>query len=122
MNEQILKGKWHQVKGAVKENWGDLTDDDIEVMLGKGEQLAGRLQERYGYSRERAEREVAEFMASFKDEAPMAEVREKSVEVVREHPWSSAGLFFGAIALIVTAYFVSRSFVGEHDQEKVTAR
>jgi hypothetical protein len=38
-----------------KENWGGLTDDDIEVMLGKGEQLAGRLQERYGYSRERAE-------------------------------------------------------------------
>ena len=121
MNEQILKGKWHQVKGAVKENWGDLTDDDIEVMLGKGEQLAGRLQERYGYSRERADHEVAEFMASFKDEAPMAEVREKSVEAVREHPWS-AGLFFGAIALIVTAYFVSRSFVGEHEQEKVAAR
>jgi len=52
---------WDQVKGNVKEKWGKLTDDDLTTIAGKRDQLAGKLQERYGYGREQAERELDEF-------------------------------------------------------------
>ena len=117
MNETILKGKWHQAKGAIKERWGELTDDDMKVFLGEGEQLVGRLQERYGYTRARAEREVADFLASFKDEPPLMEFRDKSVETVREHPWFS-GLFFASIVLLLTGYMMNRFFVSDVNRER----
>ena len=58
MNKQILKGKWNQFKGDVKQEWGKLTDDDIDRIEGEYDKLVGRVQERYGRSREEAEREV----------------------------------------------------------------
>ncbi len=67
MNEDILKGKWKQFKGEVKKQWADLTDDDLERVEGEYDQLVGRIQERYGYSREQAEREVNDFFESRRD-------------------------------------------------------
>jgi uncharacterized protein YjbJ (UPF0337 family) len=64
MNSDILKGKWKQFKGEIKENWGKLTDDDLDRIEGEYDQLVGRIQERYGYSREEAEREVDEYFES----------------------------------------------------------
>jgi uncharacterized protein YjbJ (UPF0337 family) len=61
MNWNQVKGNWKQFKGQVKEKWGKLTDDDLTAIEGKREQLAGKLQERYGYGKEQAEREVDEF-------------------------------------------------------------
>jgi uncharacterized protein YjbJ (UPF0337 family) len=61
MNNDRAAGVWHQVKGKVKEKWGKLTDDDLRQLEGHGEQLAGRLQERYGLAREEAERQAKEF-------------------------------------------------------------
>lgn len=61
MNKTILKGQWTQVKGKVKETWGKLTDDDLQAIDGKFEQLVGRLQSRYGYSKEQAEKEAQTF-------------------------------------------------------------
>lgn len=61
MNTDIIQGKWKQLSGRIKEKWGDLTDDDLDVAEGHSEYLVGKLQERYGWSRERAEREVHEF-------------------------------------------------------------
>lgn len=61
MNEDLYKAKWNQFKGKVKEKWGKLTDDDITIISGKRDQLIGKLQERYGYQRERAERELNEW-------------------------------------------------------------
>ena len=58
MNWDQIAGNWKQVKGQVKEKWGKLTDDDLEVIEGKKDQLLGRLQERYGYSKEQAEKEI----------------------------------------------------------------
>ncbi|MFA5909313.1 MAG: PqqD family peptide modification chaperone [Vicinamibacterales bacterium] len=58
MNEDILQGKWTQLKGKAKEQWGKLTDDDIEKLDGKKDQLIGRIQERYGMARDQAERDV----------------------------------------------------------------
>jgi uncharacterized protein YjbJ (UPF0337 family) len=62
MNADQLKGKWQQVKGAAKVQWGKLTDDDLDQIEGNVQKLAGRLQERYGYEREQAERDVDEFV------------------------------------------------------------
>lgn len=62
MNEEILKGKWNQMKGTVKEQWGKLTDDDVTRTEGNYDQLVGKIQERYGYSKERAQREVDDWM------------------------------------------------------------
>ena len=67
MNTQVLKGKWHQLKGEVKSQWGELTDDDLDVVEGDAEKLIGRVQERYGYARHDAEREVNEFIEKASD-------------------------------------------------------
>jgi uncharacterized protein YjbJ (UPF0337 family) len=57
MNKDIFEGKWKEMRGQVKEWWGKLTDDDLEQVGGKAEQLIGMLQQRYGYTREQAEQE-----------------------------------------------------------------
>jgi uncharacterized protein YjbJ (UPF0337 family) len=65
MNRDILAGKWQQLRGKVKEQWGKLTDDDLTQAEGKFEKLAGSLRERYGYTQEVAEKELARFHDSF---------------------------------------------------------
>ena len=61
MNTDRAAGQWKQIKGSIKEQWGKLTDDDLTQLEGNSEQLAGRLQERYGIAREEAERQAREF-------------------------------------------------------------
>jgi uncharacterized protein YjbJ (UPF0337 family) len=60
MNTDVLKGKWKQIRGKAKEWWGNLTDDDLDVIDGNRDQLVGKLQERYGYTKEQAAKEVNE--------------------------------------------------------------
>ena len=67
MNEDILKGKWRQIKGEVKSRWGKLTDDDMDRVEGDAEKLIGKVQERYGYQRDEAQREVDDFVRTHKD-------------------------------------------------------
>lgn len=62
MNADVLKGKWLQLKGKVRSQWGKLTDDELDQINGNSEQLVGLLQERYGYAKDRAEREVNTFI------------------------------------------------------------
>jgi uncharacterized protein YjbJ (UPF0337 family) len=62
MNEDTLTGQWNQLKGKVREKWGNLTNDDLDVIKGRSEQLVGRIQERYGIERAEAERQVKEWM------------------------------------------------------------
>ena len=57
MNRDQFEGNWHQLKGKVREKWGQFTNDDIAKMNGKYEQFLGNLQKKYGYSKERAEQE-----------------------------------------------------------------
>jgi uncharacterized protein YjbJ (UPF0337 family) len=57
MNQDVLKGKWMQLKGEIKRQWGKLTDDDLDQIEGSSEKLVGKLQERYGYAREKAQEE-----------------------------------------------------------------
>jgi uncharacterized protein YjbJ (UPF0337 family) len=58
MNADQLEGKWKQLKGSVKEKWGKLTDDDLDLIAGKRDKLIGKLQERYGIRKEEAERQA----------------------------------------------------------------
>jgi len=57
MNTDIASGKWKQLKGAVKQKWGDLTDDEIDQVDGNADRFAGLMQERYGLARDQAEKE-----------------------------------------------------------------
>jgi uncharacterized protein YjbJ (UPF0337 family) len=66
MNWDQIAGDWKQLSGRVKERWGKLTDNELVIIGGKRDQLAGLLQERYGYAREQAEKEVEEFSAALK--------------------------------------------------------
>jgi uncharacterized protein YjbJ (UPF0337 family) len=58
MNQDRIEGNWKQFKGKVKEQWGKLTDDDIDVIAGKRDQLLGRIQERHGVAKDEAETQV----------------------------------------------------------------
>jgi uncharacterized protein YjbJ (UPF0337 family) len=57
MDDNIFKGKWKQVKGEAQKQWGKLTNDDLDVIDGEREKLVGKLQERYGYAKDEAEKE-----------------------------------------------------------------
>ena len=57
MNQDVFEGKWKEMRGQIKEWWGKLTDDDLERVGGKADQLIGVLQQKYGYTKEHAEEE-----------------------------------------------------------------
>jgi uncharacterized protein YjbJ (UPF0337 family) len=61
MNIEELKGKWSQLKGEAKKQWGKLTDDDLDQVEGEREKLVGKVQERYGVARDEAEKQVDEW-------------------------------------------------------------
>jgi uncharacterized protein YjbJ (UPF0337 family) len=63
MNTDVVKGKWLQLKGKARAQWGKLTDDELDQIEGDSEQLVGLVQERYGYARERAQQEVDAFLS-----------------------------------------------------------
>ncbi len=64
MNTDVLKGKWTELKGNVRKQWGKLTDDDVDKIQGDSEILMGRIQERYGRTRDEAQREVDRWLQS----------------------------------------------------------
>jgi uncharacterized protein YjbJ (UPF0337 family) len=64
MNWDVIQGQWKQWAGKVKAKWGKLTDNDLTVVGGKKDELLGRLQERYGYAKDDAEKEVDQFLHS----------------------------------------------------------
>ena len=69
MNQDQLKGMWHQIKGEAKAQWGKLTDDDLDQIEGNSEKLVGKVQERYGYAKDQAMAEVDRFTRRY-DERP----------------------------------------------------
>ncbi len=62
MNKDIFEGKWEEVKGKVKQAWGKLTDDDLKQIQGNQQEIFGKLQKHYGYSKDQAEKAVKDFM------------------------------------------------------------
>lgn len=69
MNWERIEGNWKQFTGKVREQWGHLTDDDMDVIAGRKEQLTGKLQERYGIAKDEAERQVKAWEERHKEEA-----------------------------------------------------
>lgn len=67
MNWDQVEGKWKQLKGSVKERWGKLTDDDLDMIAGRRDQFVGKLQERYGIAREEAQKRADEWLQMQKD-------------------------------------------------------
>lgn len=61
MNWDIIQGKWDQIKGSVKEQWGDLTDDEVTQIAGNREKLSGKLQERYGWTKTEVDEKMNDF-------------------------------------------------------------
>jgi uncharacterized protein YjbJ (UPF0337 family) len=68
MNWDTVEGNWKQVKGAVREQWGKLTDNDLEQIAGKKDQLIGRIQERYGITREAAQHQADQWAKTVQTE------------------------------------------------------
>ncbi|MNH74837.1 hypothetical protein D3C87_648480 [compost metagenome] len=64
MDNNVFKGKWNQLKGEAKVQWGKLTDDDLDVIDGEKDKLVGKLQERYGHTKDDAEREYNDWARS----------------------------------------------------------
>jgi len=65
MNRDILSGQWKQLRGEVKKQWGKLTDDELDQAEGQFDIVAGKIQERYGYTRDRAERDLDTFLNDY---------------------------------------------------------
>jgi len=70
MNKDILEGNWKQLRGAIREKWGELTDDELEQIAGKRDKLVGSLQKRYGYSRDEASRQIDDFLNNWDRNRP----------------------------------------------------
>jgi uncharacterized protein YjbJ (UPF0337 family) len=68
MNWDRIEGNWKQVKGKMTEQWGKLTDDDLDVVAGRRDQLAGKIQERYGIAKDEAEKQVAAWERTVSDD------------------------------------------------------
>ncbi|MDY0281402.1 MAG: CsbD family protein [Salinivirgaceae bacterium] len=66
MNSDQIKGKWKQAKGKVQQQWGKLTDDDLDVINGQRKELIGKVQERYGIAKEEAEKQVKKWETDYK--------------------------------------------------------
>ena len=67
MNWDIIEGNWKQAVGQAKAKWGKLTDDDLDVVAGRRDQLAGKIQERYGIAKDEAEKQLADWQKSASD-------------------------------------------------------
>lgn len=67
MNWDRIAGNWKQFRGKIRERWGKLTDDELETIAGKRDQLIGKLQRSYGITRDEAERQVDEWHTELKD-------------------------------------------------------
>lgn len=67
MNSDILEGKWKQLRGEIRQRWGELTDDELDQVAGKRDKLVGLLQEHYGYTREESEHQLELFLEETAD-------------------------------------------------------
>ena len=82
MNQDRIQGRWKQLKGKVKEQWGKLTDDDLDVIAGRRDQLLGRIQQRHGVAKDEAERQVRDWERTSPDHA-LDEPRSSSTDKPR---------------------------------------
>jgi uncharacterized protein YjbJ (UPF0337 family) len=75
MNADTFQGRWEQLKGKIREKWGDLTDDEVEQIGGRKDQFIGRIQERYGLAKDEAERQIDDWLGRQPMDADATRVR-----------------------------------------------
>ncbi len=102
MNADMAQGTWSQIRGEVKRRWGKLSDNDLDVVTGQTDRLVGLLQEKYGYTRQKAEKQVNRFMEQYGDNVQdMASTMSGKVrDFVRDYPWS-VGVLVLVVGLVV---------------------
>ena len=98
MNQDTFDGKWKQVRGAIRQRWADLTDDELNQLQGRYEQFVGLLQEKYGHTREVAEKEIQERLSHFNWEEKADAAKTQVERAMENRPWSVV-----LPALVVTA-------------------
>ena len=98
MNQDTFDAKWKQVRGAIQQRWADLTDDELSNLQGRYEQFVGLLQDKYGHTRERAEKEIQERLSNFDWEETADNAKSQVEKVMQNKPWSVV-----LPALVVTA-------------------
>jgi uncharacterized protein YjbJ (UPF0337 family) len=106
MNDDILKGKLKELKGSVKEKWGKLIDNELEMVEGKGEKLLGLLQKKYGYIRDKKELE-------YKDSAELAEIVSRIREIRTEK---------NGIATIASIARYGRPLLANNQENRITRK
>ena len=72
MNWDEVGGKWSQVKGSIRQKWGNLTDDDLEYIAGSRDKFIGKLQERYGFGKEQAQKRADDWLKAQLDHESVA--------------------------------------------------
>lgn len=109
MNQDIFEGKWKQARGAIKEQWNEITDDDLDKLKGRYDQFVGLLQDKYGHTREIAEKEINSHFEDWSnglsnwsgDLQEKAETAKNRVETAaQENPWSLAVPALVLVALV----------------------
>jgi uncharacterized protein YjbJ (UPF0337 family) len=91
MNWDQIKGKWSQVKGEIRQKWGKLTDDDLEVVAGSKDKFVGRIQERYGIAKEEAQRQLDGWLKTIGPAEPRS--RRRVRQIPAEQPQPDAGIY-----------------------------
>ena len=81
MNKDIFEGKWKEMRGQMKEWWGEITDDELEQAAGNADQIVGLLQQKYGYTREKAEKEFNQRLEDVKEAVKKSKTPENAA------PW-----------------------------------
>ncbi len=89
MEWDVLAGRWKQLKGAAKEKWGDLTDDDLLEIEGKRDKLAGKLQQRYGYAKAEAEKQADDWSARLADDGGVTADEVRHAREKAEAAWTN---------------------------------
>jgi uncharacterized protein YjbJ (UPF0337 family) len=114
--QEMLKGRWKQVRGRIQEQWGELTESDLDQIAGQRDQLIGLLQEKYDLTREEAAEQLDDFTHTYETRREELESRELSLPFETPEPWKvQAGVAaaLGTIMLAV-AFYLYRKAHGEN--------
>lgn len=106
MNRHILRGKYREVRGGVRREWGRLTHNDLTKMEGELDRMVGLLQKRYGYTQERAAKELERFVEQYGERTRAA--LSEPLEQLREHPGRTISMFWIVVAIVSGVFVLMR--------------
>jgi uncharacterized protein YjbJ (UPF0337 family) len=120
MNKNMLRGKYREVRGGMKREWGKLTHDDRTKMEGELDRMVGLIQQRYGYTQERAAQELEHFVQDYGKRT--REALSEPMKQLREHPVRAISLAWIVVAVIGGAMFLLRRNATEKHRRQSTTQ